>query len=128
MSVKNRLFSIVGIPAGAVWLVDSLVVNMPLVMEGAVFAGGIAVAAMGVEGCRKLLHQATAEAPAQVAEQVAPAQVAEQVAPAQVASALPPAMTVRQVGAVPTQEELVEQAFMRGAAAAMQRQQARLER
>jgi hypothetical protein len=110
MSVKNRLFSIVGIPAGAVWLVDSLVVNMPLVMEGAVFAGGIAVAAMGVEGCRKLLHQVTADKPTQEGLPASEPQLAPE-------ATFPAPMTVQALPVASPREDLLR-AYQMGAAAA----------
>jgi membrane protease subunit (stomatin/prohibitin family) len=126
MSIKNKLASIVVLPAGVVFVIDTFVANMPLVLEGGAWVAGMGIAAMGTQGCKRLLNSLTAEQPAEQ-EQGAPAPSAP-LSAAQAPQELPPAVTVRQVGAAPTREDEVQEAFMRGAYAAMQRNQARIEK
>jgi hypothetical protein len=127
MSLKGRLATIVGAPVAAVWAFDVFIANMPRALEGGLAIAGMAAAAIGIEGCKRLIHSATAETPPAEQEQGAPAPSAP-LPTAQAPQELPPAVTVRQVGAAPTREDEVQEAFMRGAYAAMQRQQARIEK
>jgi hypothetical protein len=115
MSVKNRLAAIVAVPAGCVWAFDHFIANMPMVMEGGMVVAGMAVAAVGVEGCRKLLHSVTADKPAEQVAQEAPAQEA----PAQVApeATFPAPMTVQALPVASPREDLLR-AYQMGAAAA----------
>jgi hypothetical protein len=120
MSVKNRLAAIVAVPAGCVWAFDHFIANMPMVMEGGMVVAGMAVAAVGVEGCRKLLHSVTADKPAEQVAQEAPAQEAPaQEAPAQVApeATFPAPMTVQALPVASPREDLLR-AYQMGAAAA----------
>jgi hypothetical protein len=123
MSVKNRLAAIVAVPAGCVWAFDHFIANMPMVMEGGMVVAGMAVAAVGVEGCRKLLHSVTADKPAEQVAQEAPAQEA----PAQVApeATFPAPMTVQALPVASPREDLLR-AYQMGAAAQASTQ--RLER
>jgi hypothetical protein len=126
MSLKGRLATIVGAPIGAVWAFDVFIANLPRALEGGLAIAGIAAAAIGVEGCRKLIHSATSDKPA--AQEQGEQAPSTSLPTAQAPHELPPAVTVRQVGAAPTREDEVQEAFMRGAYAAMQRQQARIEK
>jgi hypothetical protein len=111
MSVKNKLVSIVAVPAGVVFVIDNFVTNMPLVMEGGAWVAGMAVAAVGVEGCRKLLHSVTADKPA---EQEGPPASEPQLAPE---ATFPAPMTVQALPVASPREDLLR-AYQMGAAAA----------
>jgi hypothetical protein len=119
MSIKNKLASIVALPAGVVFVVDHFVTNMPMVMEGGLWVAGMGVAAMGVEGTRKLVNSLTADKPATQEGQPASE---PQVAPE---ASFPAPMTVHQLPAAPSREDLLK-AFQMGAQAATSQQ--RLER
>jgi hypothetical protein len=119
MSIKNKLASIVALPAGVVFVIDHFVTNMPMVMEGGVWVAGMAVAAMGVEGTRKLVNSLTADKPA--AQEGQPASE-PQVAPE---ASFPAPMTVHQLPAAAPREDLLR-AFQMGADSA--RSEKRLER
>jgi hypothetical protein len=125
MSIKSRFATIIALPAGGVWLLDSFIANMPLVVEGGLFVAGIAGAAIGVEGCRKLLHSATAAKPAEQ-EQAAPAPSVPQ--PSAQAAPQWPAPAPAEPFALPSavaREQLLR-AYQMGAAAQSETQ--RLER
>jgi hypothetical protein len=110
MSVKNRLAAIVAVPAGCVWAFDHFIANMPMVMEGGMVVAGMAVATIGLEGCRKLLNSVTADKPAEQVTQEAPAQVAPE-------ATFPAPMTVQALPVASPREDLLR-AWQMGAAAA----------
>jgi hypothetical protein len=116
MSIKSKLASIVALPAGVVFVVDHFVTNMPMVMEGGMWVAGMGVAAMGVEGTRKLINSLTADKPAEAGREVA------QDAPE---ASFPAPMTVHQLPPAPTREDLLK-AFQMGADSA--RSEKRLQR
>lgn len=107
--MKSKLATILAVPAGAVWAVDTLIVNMPRVMEGGLLVAGIGVALVGWEGCRRLIHSATAD------QAPAPLEQAQERHPA--GSALP-----SDPFALPSDRAraALEQAFLMGAAAAQE--------
>lgn len=116
----NKLVSIAIVPAGAVYLVDNFITNMPHVMEGGLWIAGMGGMVLGVNGVKKLLHSATADKPAEQAP-TAPS-AAQEAAPE---ASFPAPMTVHQLAPAPSGEDLLK-AFQMGADSA--RSEKRLER
>ncbi len=113
MSAKSRFATILGVPAGGVWLFDTFIANMPIVIEGGLFAVGVAAAWVGADGVRRIVNAATTDKPVVVeAEIVAEAPAAVTQAPA--AQALPSPERV---------QEALQQAFLMGAQAATVRRE-----
>jgi hypothetical protein len=124
MSIKNKLASIVALPAGVVFVVDHFVTNMPMVMEGGLWVAGMGVAAMGVEGTRKLVNSLTADKPATQEGQPAsePQDAPEASFPAPMTAQWAPAPSEPYALPSAVAREQLQQAFLMGAQAAKERQ------
>jgi hypothetical protein len=128
MSIKNKLASIVALPAGVVFVIDHFVTNMPMVMEGGLWVAGMGVAAMGVEGTRKLVNSMTADKPAtQEGQPASEPQVAPEASfPAPVTAQWAPAPSDPYALPSAVAREQLLRAYQMGAAAASETR--RLER
>ena len=59
--IKSKLAGAAMTAAGAVWLVDNFVTNMPHVLEGGLFIATLATSLLGAKRVARMLHQATIE-------------------------------------------------------------------